>query len=314
MKTKNQKLLSAICVCLFILNTSVYSQEADEKKADETITETSESNVKKQASDMALVIRGGFGFGPVDYGFEAFKTDRNNVMSGSAFGADIGAMFNYRFIAAEIGILFSLINDLEGKQDYMGIEKTVKYMGTGTLVSFDIKLGAKLLTKPGDMGYIFPFIGLRNSPIERKLEKIEIDGNQTEASGDTLIEPNGLILGFRDLTTVPLGSFSLLIQSGFFLNFSMADERTDRYYDMTKNEEVEETSKLNKPEPLGMGFEIGLGAAFEDAGLSVFLNYKWDQNGTIVESEQQINGEYPKGLFYADTSKFYLTVTKEIPF
>ncbi|RME93488.1 MAG: hypothetical protein D6767_00855 [Candidatus Hydrogenedentota bacterium] len=258
---------------------------------DNAAEQTTKSNINQ--TDSALFLRLGLGYGSVVYG-SSNNNSTSELGGGPSFSGDAAVLWNWKLVAAELSFVGANISNTEVTVN--GV--TTKNEGSGFLWFLDPKIGVKLFSKPGDMGHTFLYGGLRVWGFSRSLTSTETSGVKTTYSPEDKTSGSavGWIAGVRDLSTYKLGSgdWSLLFQWGVFVDSAPLKEVTENDSKVT----------LQDPSGLGLGYEVGLGAANENSGLAIYLNYKVDVAVTLFDS--------PTKLFGTGIGHYYLTVAKQL--
>ncbi len=213
-----------------------------------------------------LILRGGIGTGQSMFGVINNTTGLSDLGSGKGQGLDLGALANYQFFAFGLDFTAVKLKDLDWSEaPTAGPTYDYTSSGGGYYWTLDATLGAKIFTEPGDMGYTHLFMGLRVWKAVRDEESRTSNG-VTQAPVDYDLAGNGWIIGIRDFSTIPLGGFSLVLQSGLW--FSRAPMSTFKVNGADRTTSDEDC--------FGIGLELGIGAAMESLGFSVVGGLKTD--------------------------------------
>ncbi len=150
------------------------------------------------------------------------------------------------------------------------------------------------------MGFTHFFFGLRVWKALRDQDSVSSDQGGLPplvGPGKYELTGSGWIAGFRDFSTLPLGIFSLALQSGLWV-----------YSAPMRDIKVNDTAIPTKDKSsIGFGFELGIGLAFEDLGLSVTGGLKMDITATSFKTDPALI-EAVAGAGYA---QFFLVLKKE---
>jgi len=220
-----------------------------------------------------LHLRGSIGAGQVLWGYISYGSNSGDLGTGPGATINLAAMYNYSFLGIEANLLSGNVGDLQwtDTDSVTGNKFTYKSTGTGSYTVLDFKLGAKLFTEPGDMGYTFIYLGKRYWRSERTQETLEWNGlkdtthQKREAKGD------GWIAGFRDFSTIGMNNgFAIVIQSGAFFGKAPVSQM--------KTNGVDQTYPVHKS--ISLGGELGAGVALQNIGLSVIGGIRGQINAT----------------------------------
>ena len=251
------------------------------------------------STNSGLIINGGLGYGATTFGIIPDSTDEGDLGTGLGGALFLGAMFNYSIISFGINYARAKFNDMEWEETISGTKYKYKSYGDGNFSTWTFLLGIKAFTEAGDMGYTNIYGGYRFWNAKREIDYQTIDSIKIPNSDyEYELSGKGWIFGFKDLSTFPLGFFSLALQTGLW------------YANTPINTVKGDGEKLNitKDQTAGFGFDIGAGLAFEDIGLSVIAGLTMD----ITASTFKYNSnDYVGGAGYAE---FYINVAKEFAF
>ncbi len=234
----------------------------------------SESGIN--SGNHGLHLRGGLGAGKIFWGYISHGSGSGDLGTGAGVNLNLAAMYNYSFIGLEFSMLSGTVGDLEWTdKDNSNVEYTYKSTGTGSYTNYDFKIGAKLFTEPGDMGYTYFYAGKRFWNSDRKEETRSLNGveypslkEKREAEGD------GWIAGYRDFSTIGWDDgMAIVVQSGLYFGKTPVS-------DMTTNG-VPETNPVN--ESVTLGGELAGGLAFQNIGLSVVGGFRGEINATTFK-------------------------------
>jgi hypothetical protein len=244
---------------------------------------SSNASAEVNDSETGFLLRGGLGAGRNLWGYVDHGSGSGDVGTGPGASLTLNGMFNYNAIGIEASYLFASIGDLEwSDKDNAGTQYDYKSTGSGYMSTFDLKLGIKMFVEEGDMGYTYPYVGLRFWTTERDQDTLEINGTKASYTNKREANGKGWILGVRDFSTIGTGdSFAIAIQSGFFFGKAPVDEM--------KTNGVK--SNLNEKDNLSFGFELGGGVALENLGLSVMGVLKMDANITVFDDPAAVGDD-----------------------
>jgi len=245
------------------------------------------------STDLGLTIYGAAGYGQSLFGVIDNSDDRGDLGIGPGGSFGFGALFNFSILAVGANFTQAYYNDTEFKEGGQTFESD----GEGHFRTIELIAGFKLFTEEDDMGYTLFYGGYKTWEAERKVDSITADGVTVPvAVSDYEIEGDGWIAGYRDLSTFDVSAFSIAFQTGlWYQHLPVSSLKADGVKDNSK----EDSSA-------GLGFEIGLGAAFEDLGLSVMLSMEVDITATLLKDpagEEDIVG--------AGYAQYFLTVAKD---
>lgn len=219
-----------------------------------------------------LHLRGSLGAGQIFWGYISHGSSSGDLGTGAGAAINLAAMYNYSMLGLELNLLSGSINDLEWKDEDGGTEYTYKSTGTGHYTVIDLKIGAKLFTEPGDMGYTYIFAGKRYWSSSRKQETVEWGSFKDTSSEERKAKGDGWIYGFRDFSTLGMDEgFAIAIQSGLFLGKApvskMSTDGADQSYPVKDS--------------VSLGMELGAGVAMQNIGLSVIGGFRGEINATV---------------------------------
>jgi len=220
-----------------------------------------------------LHLRGALGAGRIFWGYADYGSSSGDLGSGAGGELNLAAMYNYSLLGLELNFMSGRINDLEWRNE--NTKDKYKSTGTGHYSVLDFKIGAKLFTEPGDMGYTFIYLGKRNWKTVRTEETREINEvpvpSQTEKRE---AKGAGWITGFRDYSTFELDQvFAIVLQSGLFIGRAPVSSTTKNGAD--------ETYPVKKSGSIGA--EIASGIAFQKIGLSIIGGLRGEINMTTLK-------------------------------
>lgn len=249
------------------------------------------------STDTGILVNGAISTGGVIFGVVGNTTNSGNLGTGSGSGFHFGAMANFNMLA--IGIAYSGVNysSLEWDEEISGVDYKMKSEGNGRYWTFDFIFGAKMFTEAGDMGYTLPYIGYRFWRVNRNQEDVTRNGIPYPAGNiEWELVGKGWLFGIRDFSTVSLGDFAIVLQSGLWLyNAPMFTLKSN-------GNEINMTTDQS----FGLGFEIGLGVAMENMGLSVVGGIKMDLQATKFKVSAF---DFVAGAGY---TQFFLALTYEL--
>lgn len=230
-----------------------------------------------------LHLRGSLGAGQIFWGYISHGSSSGDLGTGPGAAINLAAMYNYSMLGLELNLLSGSINDLEWKdKDEFDDEYTYKSTGTGNYTVIDFKIGAKLFTEPGDMGYTYIFAGKRYWSSSRKQETVEWGSFKDTSTEERKAKGDGWIYGFRDFSTLGMDEgFAIAVQSGLFLGKApvskMSTDGADQSYPVK--------------ESLSLGMELGAGIAMQNIGLSVIGGFRGEINATTFKDSAAPTGE-----------------------
>lgn len=245
------------------------------------------------STNMGLSVYGAAGYGQSLFGVIENSDDRGDLGAGPGGSFGFGALFNYSVLAVGVNFTQAYYNDTEFKEG----GQTIKTEGEGYFRTIEIIGGFKLFTEEDDMGFTLFYGGYKKWKVDRSVDSATIDGISAPIyKTDYVVEGDGWIAGYRDFSTFDLSIFSLAFQTGlWYQHLPVSSIKSDG----VKLSSKEDTSA-------GLGFEIGLGAAFEDMGLSVMLSMEVDITASILKGS---SGE--DDIVGAGYAQYFLTVTKD---
>ena len=154
---------------------------------------------------------------------------------------------------------------------------TYKSTGSGYYTVFDLRLGARLFTEPGDMGYTYFYLAGRWWKTERNQDSVEVNGSETYDplyTGKREGNGKGWNIGYRDFSTFgPNNSFAIALQTGFFIGKAPVDE--------FKRDGQDEN--LTNDESISLGGELAGGVALQNLGFSVVGGFRGEINVTTFK-------------------------------
>lgn len=224
-------------------------------------------------SEGNISLRGALGGGKLFWGYVSHGNSSADLGTGPTGVLNLSAMYSYSFIGVEGNLLLGSISTLEwSDSDSFGISHDYKSEGSGYYTIFDIKIGARLFTNPGDMGYTFFYFGPRFWTTERTEDSLSVDGISTPLmKGTRKGNGNGWIVGYRDFSTIgPDNGFAIAIQTGFFFGKAPVEEFSQ--------DGVEVTQPVD--ESFTIGGELAGGVALQELGFSIVGGFR----GEIIAS------------------------------
>ena len=284
---------------LFGLCASVYSQNLSEG------TEASENNKNSMKNSHVILTYASVGLGGLGILGYHGEIDKPVTAGGSTFASEIGVLYSFGFLAAELNSQLSLLNHTVGVQEYeqdwhLGYisdpAALENYQGgdlarhklqltpqKGIFWATDIRLGFKILTKKQRLGYTF-FYGGPRFYVSPSFEAVHEFQYTTQAGAVSAVETidastfaAGWVLGLRDLTGWPLGKWTLIHEAG--LNLSQAP-LSHVHVSTSLNGGQPEVKQMNTT-GLNIGLQLGVGVALEPVGLGIMLTYKMDFYRTV---------------------------------
>lgn len=267
---------AAVAIAAVMFTIPAYSQEA------------SDSLSYVNGTNMSVMVYGGIGYGKSYFG--ETSGDDISLITGvgddKAYACEFGSFFNYRFIGANLSYTGVQLNDLKS-------DISTEY-GDGYYMTIDATAGFKLFTEQGDMGYTYLYGGLRYWQLTRNVDR---QGTLPNSGYKEKFSGKGWIVGFRDFSTYPVSSFSIVLQTGLSIYSAPIDK--DKY-DGTN-------ISFSTSKDAGAILELGLGVAFEDLGLSVVASVRSDDNAVVYK----VDGNTESTVFDAGYTQFFLTITKD---
>jgi hypothetical protein len=235
-------------------------------------------------SDIGFEARGALGAGKIFWGYVSHGNNSADLGTGKGGVVNLAGMFNYRFAAIEANLLYGNINELEWEdEDSSGVSHTYKSTGSGFYSVFDMKLGARLFTEKGDMGYTFFYLGGRWWSTERTEDSLEVDGvSNSSQKGKREAKGSGWITGFRDFSTFgPNDGVAFALQTGFFAGKAPVKE--------FKENGVKKEHSNN--DSISFGGEIAGGVALQNIGFSAVAGARGEVNVTTFNDPAAPQGE-----------------------
>jgi hypothetical protein len=241
----------------------------------------SESGIN--SGNHGLHLRGGLGAGQIFWGYISHGSGSGDLGTGAGANLNLAAMYNYSFLGLEFSMLTGNIGDLEWTDKDSGVDKTFKSTGTGNYNVFDFKIGAKVFTEPGDMGYTYFYAGKRFWNSERTEETRYYNGIPQPSAKETRdAKGDGWIVGYRDFSTFGWDEgFAIVLQTGFFFGKAPVS-------DMSTNG-IPDPYPVN--ESLFLGGEVAGGVAFQNIGLSIIGGLRSEVNITTFKDPAAPTGE-----------------------
>ena len=232
-----------------------------------------------------LHLRGALGAGQIFWGYISHGSSSGDLGTGAGASINLAAMYNYSLLGLAFNLLSGNISDLEwtDKEDNPPYDEyTYKSTGSGHYTVVDFKIGAKVFTEPGDMGYTYLFVGKRYWSSSRKQETIEYGSNKDTSSEERKAKGDGWIYGFRDFSTLGMDDgFAIAIQSGLFLGKApvskMSTNGADESYPVKDS--------------VSLGMELGAGVAMQNLGLSVIGGFRGEINATTFKDSEAPSGD-----------------------
>jgi len=274
------KITFSFLLIIFTLNASALSaQEGDGSGVNST--------------DMGLSLHGAAGYGNTLFGVISDTDDSGDLGAGPGGSFELGALFNYSILALGLNITQVYYNDTEIK--YEG--ETFKTEGDGYYRTIEMLAGLKLFTEEDDMGYTLLYTGYKTWKADRSVDKVTVGGVSTDQfKSDYVVKGDGWLIGYRDLSTFDVFTFSIAFQTGLWYQYLPVSSIKSDGHKLDTKEDISS----------GFGFEAGIGAALEDMGLSVMASAKMDFNATILENSNGDNDVAGAGYL-----QYFLTVTKD---
>lgn len=227
-------------------------------------------------SDMGFEARGALGAGKIFWGYVSHGNNSADLGTGKGGVVNMAGLFYYWIAALEANLLYGNIGDLEWTdKDGSGVSHNYKSTGSGYYTVFDLKLGARLFTEKGDMGYTYFYLAKRWWSTERSEDSVEVDGTSVpsekvkrEGKGD------GWITGFRDFTTIgPDNGLAFALQTGFFAGKAPVKEFKENGVSV----------KQPNDKSITLGGEIAGGVAMQNIGFSAIAGLRGEINVTTFK-------------------------------
>ena len=237
----------------------------------------SESGIN--SGNHGLHLRGGLGAGSIFWGYISHGSSSADLGTGPGANLNLAAMYNYSFLGLEFSMLTGNIGDLEWKDTDEGTsqEYTYKSTGTGSYNTYDFKIGAKLFTEPGDMGYTYFYAGKRFWNSERKQDSVEYGTTVIATDQTRKAKGDGWIAGYRDFSTFGWDEgFAIVMQTGIFFGDAPVSEMTTNGIDQ----------KFPVKDSLFFGVEAAGGVAFQNIGLSIIGGLRGEINATTFNDSE----------------------------
>lgn len=210
-----------------------------------------------------LILQGDIGYGKTAYGL-IDGSSSSAFGEGNGSGIGLNAMLNLSIFAAKLQYNYATFDKMEFT--YSGLKYETE--GDGYYSTLDALVGVKLFTEQNDMGYTFFYGGFRYWRAVRNVTKTTIEGIDAGMTSETDLKGQGWIVGYQDLSTFPLGIFSLAFQSSIWLDSAPVKTIDGQNFD------------VQDKKALGGGCNFGIGVAFEDLGIVVLAGYKFDITAT----------------------------------
>lgn len=254
------------------------------------------------SSAVGLIIHGGFGYGQTLFGYINNADSAGDLGTGPGGAYELGAMLNLSVLALGINFTEAEYDTIKWDADDSGTKHSYEAEGDGYFRTLEFIAGLKLFTEPGDMGHTLLYGGYKMWRAERNVDSITVDGTNVPVTNSKYeLEGNGWIAGFRDLSTLPLGIFSIAIQTGLWYDHMPVST--------IKVNGIKNTIK--EKDSAGLGAELGLGLAFENIGLSVIVSAKIDVTASLLEGSTAGADDDIAGAGYG---QYFLTINKEFSF
>ncbi|MDH5718632.1 MAG: hypothetical protein OEZ22_13485 [Spirochaetia bacterium] len=197
--------------------------------------------------------------------------------SGLGYGAKLSSLFRLYFVGIETEFSYLSLGNI----DYdvpIPSGAAGHSEGHGHYWKTNLLLGYMGYIRPGQMGHAFFYLGMGWADWERTQTKstIKVDGSIASTNEDEIVtrynlDNGAILLGFRLLGTRPYENWSLIWSLGF--QFKGVVPKSISVENLTTGEKNEYTGvEFDGKETGGANFEIGLGAAFKEYGLGVYLN------------------------------------------
>jgi hypothetical protein len=265
---------AAVVITAVILTLPAYSQES-----------------LVNSTDTSLILYGGLGYGDTSYGSSEGDdlTEITGVADGPSVILNAGTLFSWSIVGAGLSFSGATFNDM--KSD---VSKTY---GDGNFWTVDATLGLKLFTEAADMGYTYFYGGLKYWKATRNVDYEVFEGVRFDEDEKSELSGKGWSIGFKDYSTYPVGSVSIVLQTGIMLYSAPID---------TMKVDGDKIS-FSKGDDAGQVLEIGIGLAFEDIGLSVIAGVKDEYNA----SAYKIEGAGETRVFGLGYTSYFVNLTKD---
>jgi hypothetical protein len=254
------------------------------------------------SGNQGLHLRGALGAGKIFWGYISYGSGSGDLGTGEGANMNLAALYNYSILGVEANFQTGNISNLKWTdKDSSNIEHHYTSTGSGDYTIFDLKLGAKLFTSAGDMGYTYFFVGKRFWNTTRKQDSLEYDGVKYASSSERKAKGDGWIFGYRDFST--LGSnngLALAIQSGLFFGKApvskMSTDGVDNTYPVKSS--------------VSIGGELGAGIALQNLGFSVIGGFRGEINVTTFNdssapaSKESVFG-FGNALFFVEAGMMF---------
>lgn len=226
-------------------------------------------------SKIGFQARGALGAGNIFWGYVSHSNAKGDLGAGKGGTINLAGMFNYWIVGLELNMLFGNIGKLKwSDEDNADVSHNWESDGSGHYAVYDLKLGAKLFAKPGDMGYTFFYFGGRWWETERNENTLTYDGLKLNYENKYEGKGNGWIIGFRDMSTFgPANSLAFVLQTGFFFGKAPVDK--------FKVNGVN-TTQPNDDSAI-IGGEIAGGVALQNLGFSIVGGFRGEINATTFK-------------------------------
>jgi len=238
-----------------------------------------------------LILQAGYGFGQTSYGYVIGSTTDSTLGVGPGGGFDLGVMLNLSIFAVKLNYTRASLDTLKWTLQGHDYETN----GDGNYSTLDLLLGLKLFTEEEDMGYTHLYAGYRYWGVERNVDEELIDSITTGTTYKHEVTGGGWIVGFHDLSTLPLGIFSLAFNSALWIDSAP--------FSSFKVDGAE--SNLETLSAFGIGLDVGVGVAFEEMGFLILAGYRMD----VTVTKFRLIGD--DNILGAGYSLAYLSIAKE---
>lgn len=268
MKIFKNNIITGIAAFLIILAPAgLFAQEGEGGYDESGYSDDSSSDGGVNSHFWGLILSGSAGYGQTTFGFVNDSISDSTLGVGPGGSISLGAMLNLSIFAVKVEYSMASLETLKWSQGGGDYEAD----GDGQFSTIDLLLGLKLFTEEGDMGYTHLYGGYRSWSIKRNVDKTTLNGFDAGLTPEYDITGGGWIAGYYDLSTFPIWFFSIVFETGLWVDSAPF-----------------KSLKVNGTEPAdieagtsaGFGFKIGAGIAFEDMGLLVTAGVKMDFTAT----------------------------------
>ena len=230
-----------------------------------------------------IILSGSYGYGQTTFGYVIGSSSDSTLGVGPGGAFDLSAMLNLSIFAVKLEYAQASLDTLKWSLEGHDFETS----GNGNYSTLDFLFGLKLFTEEGDMGYTHLYGGYRYWTVKRDENEKRSDGapNGLFDAAEYEQTGGGWIAGYYDLTTLPLGFFSIALETGLWV---------DRAPFNTLKVDGSDTG-IDADESIGFGLQVGAGVAFEDIGLLVTAGLKMDISASQFLSDNITGAGYAVG-------------------